>query len=78
LDAVFEARPDKLREIEEKAVEKHLAKKTKAGKVSRKRSSTTTSGKVTTGTKKIPQTLDEIEDRIDEIKEVAKVGYLDE
>lgn len=79
LDAVFKARPDKLREIEEKGIEKHLAKKTKAGKVSRKgKSSSTTSSKLSTGTKKVPRTFDDIEDRLDEVKKIAGMDYLDD
>lgn len=65
LDAVFKTRPDKLREIEEKAVEKYLEKKPNVSKVSRRKSSTVASGKISSGKKITPRTLDEIEAHID-------------
>ena len=65
LDAVFKTRPDKLREIEENAIEKHLMKNPKVKKVSRKKSSTVASGKVSSGKKKSPRTLDGIEAHVD-------------
>ena len=65
LDAVFKARPDKLREIEEKAIERHLTGKPNVRKVSRRKSSTVTSGKISSGKKKTPRTLDEIEAHVD-------------
>ena len=65
LDSVFKARPDKLREIEEKAVEKYLEKKPNVRKVSRRKSSTVASGKISSGKKKTPRTLDEIEAHVD-------------
>ena len=65
LDAVFKARPDKLREIGEKAIEEHLMKNPKVRKVSRKKSSTVASGKVSSGKKKTPRTLDQIEAHVD-------------
>ncbi len=69
LDAVFKARPDRLREIEEKAVERHLTGKPNVRKVSRRKSSTVTSGKVSSGKKNTPRTFDEIEAREDEMRE---------
>jgi len=69
LDAVFKARPDKLREIEEKAIERHLTGKPNVRKVSRKKASTVASRKVSSGRNKSPRTFDQIEDRID------KEGY---
>jgi len=68
LDAVFKTRPDKLREIEEKAIEKHLMKNPKVKKVSRKKSSTVASGKVSSGKKTTPRTFDEIEDHLGSLK----------
>ena len=69
LDSVFKARPEKLREIEEKAIEKHLMKNPKVTRVSRKSSSTVTSGKVSSGKKKSsPRNWEEIEARHDEFK----------
>jgi len=65
LDAVFKTRPDKLREIEENAIEKHLMKNPKVKKVSRKKSSTVASGKVSSDKKKTPRTLDGIEAHVD-------------
>ena len=68
IDAVFNARPDKLREIEEKAIEKFLAKKQKATKIPRKKASTTVSSKASSATKKTPRTFDEIEAHLDAFK----------
>lgn len=65
LDSVRKARPEYFRELDEKAVEKHLTKKPNVTKVSRKKSSTVASGKVSSGKKKSPRTLDEIEAHID-------------
>jgi hypothetical protein len=65
LDSVFKVRPDKLREIEERAVEKHLTGKPNVRKISRKKSSTVASGKVSSGKKKSPRTLDQIEAHVD-------------
>jgi len=65
IDSVFEARPERLREIEEKAVEKYLAKKPGVKKVARKKSSTTVSSKSSSANKKVPHTFDEIEAELD-------------
>ena len=65
LDSFFKARPEKLRELNEKAIEGHLMKNPKVRKVSRKKSSTTASGKVSSDKKKTPRTLDSIEDYVD-------------
>jgi len=67
-NAVLNSRPEMLREIKEKAIEEHLAKKQRATKVSRKASSSTVSSKSSSKKTKIPRTFDEIEAREDEIK----------
>ena len=68
LDEVFKARPDKLREIEEKAVEKHLTGKPNVRKVSRRPSSTVTSGKISSKKKEGGWTFDKIEAHEDEMR----------
>ena len=68
IDSVFKARPEKLREIEEKAVEKYLAKKPGVKKVARKKSSTTVTKKTSEATKKIPRDFDAIDKAIDKMR----------
>jgi len=68
LDSVFKVRPDKLREIEEKAIEKHLTGKPNVRKISRKSSSSVASEKVSSGKKRPPRDFDEIEAREDEMR----------
>lgn len=68
LDSVFKVRPDKLREIEERAIEKHLTGKPNVRKISRKSSSTVASEKVSSGKKRPPRTFDEIEAREGEMR----------
>lgn len=68
LDSVFKVRPDKLREIEEKAIEKHLTGKPNVRKISRKSSSTVASTKVSSGKRRPPSNFDEIEAREDEMR----------
>lgn len=69
LDAVFKTRPDKLREIEEKAIEKHLKKNPNVRKVSRKPSNKIASKKISEKKKKPGNwTFDKIEAHMDEIK----------
>ena len=68
LDSVFKARPDRLREIEENAIEKHLMKNPKVKKVSRKTSSTVASKKISSTQKRSPKNWDEIEARDDEFE----------
>ena len=68
LDSVFKVRPDKLREIEEKAIERHLTGKPNVRKISRKSSSTVASTKVSSGKRRPPSNFDEIEAREDEMR----------
>jgi hypothetical protein len=72
-NAVLDSRPERLREIEEKAVEKYLAKKQGTTKVSRKRSSSTVSSKSSEKKTRTPRTFDEIEAQEDAMKQ----GYED-
>lgn len=67
LDAVFKARPDRLRELKEKAIEEHLMKNPKVSKVSRKKSSTTASKKLSSKKKEGGWTFDKIEAREDDM-----------
>ena len=69
LEAVKKARPEYFRELDEKAIEKHLKKNPKVKKVSRKTSSTVTSGKVSSGKKSAPRNWDEIEARHEDFKD---------
>jgi hypothetical protein len=68
IDTVLKHRPDKLREIEERAVEKHLKTNPNVRRVSRKKSSTTASKKISTKKKFTPRTFDEIEANYDQMK----------
>lgn len=68
IDAVLDARPERLREIREKAIEEYLAKKQQVTKVSRKKSSTTVSSKASSAKKRTPRTFDEIEAQLDNVK----------
>jgi hypothetical protein len=72
-NAVTNAHPDKIREIEEKAIEKFLAKKQTAKRVSRKKSSSTVSSKSSDKKTRTPRTFDEIEAREEDMKK----GYED-
>jgi hypothetical protein len=70
-NAVTNAHPDKIREIEEKAIEKFLAKKQTAKRVSRKKSSSTVSSKSSDKKTRTPRTFDEARE------EDMKKGYED-
>lgn len=67
IDSVLKHRPDKLREIKESAVEEHLKAHPNVRKISRKKSSTTASKKISDKKKSTPRTFDEIEARYDEL-----------
>ena len=68
LDAVKKARPDKFRELDEQAVEKHLKKNPNVRKVSRKPSNKIASKKISEKKKQGNWTFDKIEAHMDEIK----------
>lgn len=68
LDSVKKARPEYFRELEEKAVEKHQKANPSIRKISRKKSSSVASGKISTGKKFAPNSFEELEDHLDKVK----------
>lgn len=65
---VLEYRPDIVRGIKEEAIKEYLAGKQKTKKVARRKSSSTVSSKSSSRKTKIPRTLDEIEDHLEDYK----------
>ena len=71
-DMVLENNSEKLRELKERHIQEYLSAKAKGGKkIPRRKSSSTASKKISTKVKKVPTTFDDIEARMDEVREAA-------